>query len=136
MSRTRAPALCLGLALGLLSAGPAAAQGNAAGDGIRAEARERFDRGLALFNDGDNAGALAEFRRAYDLVPHRLVLFNIGMVYAAMGRPVEAADTLERVLGDPGPLSPERLALARRTRDEQARRVGLLAITTNVAATI
>jgi hypothetical protein len=30
---------------------------------VRNEARSRFDRGLSLFEDGDNAGALAEFKR-------------------------------------------------------------------------
>ena len=30
----------------------------------RAEARERFSRGLHLFENGDNNGALAEFKRA------------------------------------------------------------------------
>ena len=33
----------------------------------RAEARERFSRGLHLFENGDNGGALAEFNRAYAL---------------------------------------------------------------------
>ena len=48
------------------------------------EARERFGRGLRLFNDGDNAGALAEFERAYALSPHPSVLYNIGLVNAAV----------------------------------------------------
>ena len=70
----------------------------------RAEARERFDRGLRLFEEGDNGGALAEFKRAHELVPNPLVLFNIGLVYAALGRPVEATDALDRVLRDAGRL--------------------------------
>lgn len=125
-------------ALVLCAAVAAAAPGraHAADTRARAEARERFDRGIALFNEGDNAGALAEFTRAYDLVPNRLVLFNIGMVYAAMGRPVEATDTLDRVLADAGPLAADKVATARHTRDEQARRVGTLEVTTNVPASI
>src|SRR5688500_16397945 len=114
-----------------VAAGPAWSQPDR-----RAEAAERFDRGLKLFNDGDNAAALAEFKRANELVPNRLVLFNIGLVYAAMKRPVDATQTLDRVLADPGPLSAERLTVARATRDEQAKRVGFLELTTNVPAVV
>jgi hypothetical protein len=101
-------------------------------DAARAEAAERFDRGLRLFNGGDSAGALAEFRRAYGLIPNSLVLYNIGLVYAQMGRAVEAADALERVLANPAALSAERIAVARRTHDEQAARIAEIAIATNV----
>lgn len=103
---------------------------------VRTEARERFNRGLALFDEGDNAGALAEFKKTYLLVPNRLVLYNIGMVYAAMNRPVEAADTLEKVLADAGPLSANNIEIAKRTRDEQSKRVAQLVVTTNVPAVI
>ncbi|HEX3343708.1 MAG TPA: hypothetical protein VHS09_04005, partial [Polyangiaceae bacterium] len=36
----------------------ALAQPAAPADAVRQEARDRFDRGLKLFNDGDNPGAL------------------------------------------------------------------------------
>ena len=91
-----------------------------------AEARERFDRGLRLFDEGDSAGALAEFKRAHELVPNQLVLFNIGLVYAALGRPVEATDALDAVLRDSGRLPADKLERARRTRDEQAARIAQL----------
>ncbi len=121
-------------AVALLAA--ASARAAPTGDATRAEAAERFDRGLRLFNEGDNPGALAEFRRAYEIAPHVLVLFNIGLTYAAMNRPVEAADALDRVLASPGSLAPERVGHARLTRDEQARRVGLLQVVTSVPAVI
>jgi PEGA domain len=113
---------------------PAAAQAPAISP--KDEARERFDRGLKLFNEGDNAAALAEFKRAYELIPNQLVLFNIGLVYAAMNRPAEATDALGKVVADPGNLSPERLVRAKQTRDEQASRVAELTVVTNVPATI
>src|SRR3954468_20913136 len=90
------------------------------------EARDRFDRGLKLFNEGDNAGALAEFKRDYEIIPNQLVLYNIGLVYAAMNRPAEASDALNKLLADPGSLQGERLARAKQTRDEQAARVAEL----------
>jgi hypothetical protein len=124
-----ASALCLASPL---ATGRAHAQAPASTDAVRAEAGERFDRGLKLFNAGDNAGALVEFRRAYELVENVVVLYNIGLVYAQMGRAVEATDALDRVLARPGSLSPERLALARKTRDEQASRIVEIAVKANV----
>src|SRR5260370_7879175 len=79
---------------------PAGAQGTPA-LAPKDEARDRFDRGLKLFNEGDNAAALAEFKRAYDLIPNPLVLFNIRLVYAAMNRPPEATHPLGKVISDP-----------------------------------
>jgi hypothetical protein len=105
-------------------------------DAAKAEARDRFDRGLRLFNDGDNAGALAEFKRAYDLIPNPLVLYNIGLVCAAMGRPVEAVDALDKVLAAPGGVAPDRVERARQTREEQARRIAKITVVTNVPAEI
>jgi hypothetical protein len=129
--KQRASALAIGLACCLV---PCAARAEAPSpsEADRAEAAERFDRGLRLFNGGDSGGALAEFRRAYELIPNVLVLYNLGLVYAQMGRAVDAADALERVLASPGGLSPERLAIARRTHDEQAARIAEISVTTSV----
>jgi hypothetical protein len=97
------------------------------------EARERFERGLHLFDAGEDAGALAEFKRAYDLSASVVALYNMGLVYAQMGRAVEATEVLDRVLAAaPGSLSPERLTLARRRRDEQAARVAQVALSASV----
>ena len=115
--------------------GPAKAQ-PAPSNSARSEARERFSRGLHLFENGDNGGALAEFKRANELISNRLVLFNIGLVYAAMDRPVEAVATLEKVLQDAGPLKPENLVRAQAVKEEQEKRIGLVQVTTNVPATI
>lgn len=104
--------------------------------GKKAEARERFDRGLKLFNENDNSGALSEFKRAYELIPNQVVLYNIGLVYAAMGRSVEAVDALDTLLKAPGPITGDRLARARTTRDEHARRIAVLSVKTNVPAAI
>ena len=96
-------ALPLALVVVLLAAPVTASAAN--DTDARAEARTRFDRGLRLFDEGDSAGALAEFKRAHELVPNQLVLFNIGLVYAALARPVEATDALDRVLRDPAGLT-------------------------------
>ncbi|MEY4578558.1 MAG: hypothetical protein RL701_3261 [Pseudomonadota bacterium] len=98
----------------------------------RSEARERFERGLRLFNQDNTVGALAEFTRAYELVPHPLVLYNIALVQVAMQRPVDAVSTFDTLLSAPHFLSPEELALARARREEQAALIGELAITVAV----
>ncbi len=102
-----------------------------ADDPARAEARQRFARGLELFNQADNGGALAEFRKAYELVPHPLVLFNLGLVYSVLKRPVEAVEAFDRLLQAPGDLSAERIERAKSERQAQAARVGVLDVRCN-----
>ncbi len=98
---------------------------------------ERFDRGLSLFEKGDNAAALAEFKRAYELIPNPVVLYNMGLVYAAMNRPVEAADALGRYLAQAGErTSAEQRRHATQVRDEQAARVARVLVVTDHPATI
>ncbi|MCC6646378.1 MAG: PEGA domain-containing protein [Polyangiaceae bacterium] len=111
-----------------LGSGSAHAQADAA----RKEAAERFDRGLRLFDERNLPAALAELERAHALSPNPVVLLNIGLVQASMGRAVQAVATLDRVLAEPGTLSPARLEQARRTRDEHARRIGEITVTTQV----
>lgn len=100
----------------------------------RKEAADRFDRGLRLFNGGDNANALLEFKRAYELSGERSILLNVGLVQAELGRPVEAVKSLEQLLAEPSGITEAQFARARRTRDEQAARIGQLAVTTNEPA--
>lgn len=119
---------CL-LAVSLASA-PLRAQQAAAPLTPRQEAAQRFDRGLKLFDSQDNAGALAEFLRADEISPHVLLAYNIGLVYAAMSRPVQAAESLERALKTPDGLKPAQLARARSVLAEQAARIGRVRITT------
>jgi len=95
----------------------------------RAQAAQRFDRGLQLFNEGDNAGALAEFKQTYALMPNPIVLFNIGLVYAAMSRPVDAVDALSAVV-DSATLSAEQRERAQKTLADQQLRIGRVSVTT------
>jgi len=103
---------------------------------VKAEARERFDTGLHLFEKGENAGALAEFKRAYQLIPNPLVLYNMGLVYAAMNRPVDAVDSLNQFMGDPGEAGEAQRKHAEQVRVEQTKRVAQLVVLTDHPATI
>lgn len=116
---------------------PAAAPAAPPSPAVKAEARERFDRGVRLFEQGQNAGALAEFKRTYQLIPNPLVLYNMGLVYAAMNRPVEAADALDEFLGQSGTLvPPEKRKHAETVRDEQSKRIAQLMVLSGEPATI
>ncbi|HET9929076.1 MAG TPA: tetratricopeptide repeat protein [Polyangiaceae bacterium] len=44
------------------------------------EAAARFERGLALYDDGDYEAALVEFSRAYELQPTYKILYNIAKI--------------------------------------------------------
>jgi hypothetical protein len=96
-------------------------------DSVKAEAAQRFDRGLQLFDEGDNAAALAEFKRTYEIAANPLVRYNIGLVYAAMGRPVDAVDALESLPLDS--LSAEQRERATKTLSEQRARTGRIMVT-------
>jgi len=102
----------------------------------RQEAAERFDRGLRLFNQGENAGALVEFKRAYELTSDPLLLFNIGLVYAEQKRPVDAVDALDRLLASPAKLTSDQRAKAQRVRAEQAAFIAFVEVATTVPAVI
>src|SRR4029077_8018132 len=101
-------------------------------DLARAEAAERFDRAIRLVNGGDLSGAVAEVQRGDALVPAPLVLHNVGLVDAALNRPLEAARALRTVLANPSGLKPEYVARARTVLREQDDKIGQVVVTTNV----
>ena len=111
-------------------------KGEAPSPAAKLEARERFDRGLRLFEKGDNASALAEFKRANELVPNPLVLYNMGLVYAAMNRPVESVDALGAFLAQATHRQREQRRRATETRDEQETRIARLTVQTQTPATV
>lgn len=102
----------------------------------RAEARQRFDRGLALYEANDYTGALAEFQRAYELTRHPMVLFNVALVQAKLGNAASAVSSLEELKARGlAELGGERAVRAEHVYAEQLLRVGTVAIQCNVAAT-
>jgi len=103
-------------------------------DPKRAEAAERFERAIRLVNAGDLSGGLAEFQRTYALEPSVVVLYNVGLVYGELQRPVDAVRALERALKDPGALEPAELERARAALRQQAERIGRVELLANVQA--
>jgi tetratricopeptide (TPR) repeat protein len=98
------------------------------------EARQRFDRGLALFEDGDFRLALIEFERAYALVPDYRVLYNIAQVNIQLGRYAEARRALEEYVNKAGAALPEsRAAGVKDDLKMLAARTAHLSVTSNAA---
>lgn len=97
------------------------------------EARQRFDRGITLYNAGDMPGALAEFQRAHRLTGHPVVLYNLALVHANLGDAALAVEALEKLkkTGWAG-LGDERRERAESVYQEQVLRVGTIAIQTDV----
>ena len=124
----RAPLLVTVLA-SLLLAGQASAAPSGEG---KAEARERFGRGVKLYDERDYPAALAEFQKAYDLAPHPTVLFNVAQVQVALGRVVEARRTLDRLLAA-SDAQPGLLEKARGLREQLVPRIAQLNVQCSVA---
>jgi tetratricopeptide (TPR) repeat protein len=62
------------------------------------EARARFESGRLAFESGRFEEALSDFRRAYELSPRPLILYNMGIAYDRLRRDAEALDAFERYL--------------------------------------
>jgi tetratricopeptide (TPR) repeat protein len=116
--------LLAGLLLAWLLLGTARAQDR------KAEARTLTDRGSALFERGDYAGAIRAFSRAYALVPHYLTQCNIARCHEMRGEHALAARHYRRCIDEGGRGTPAEgparkgLAAAERKarpREERAR---------------
>src|SRR5439155_8508349 len=59
-----------------------------------------FDQAVALFNDGDFGGALAEFEASNKIRPSAGVLYNVGLTQKALYRYDEALASLRKYLVD------------------------------------
>lgn len=97
------------------------------------EAGERFDRGVAFYDEGDFGAALAEFLRAYELTGHWGVLYNLGQVSAALSRHVDAVRFFEDYLEGGGEeIDPARRAEVEERLRELRSRLATLTVTVDV----
>jgi PEGA domain len=72
----------------------------AAQDAAQEQARVRFRHGIELYDRGDHAAALEEFRAAYLAKPLPTIKRNIALCLRALGRYAEATDALEEMLAE------------------------------------
>ncbi len=98
-----------------------------------AEAQVEFERGVALFESGDLAEALAAFLRAYEIEPHSHLFYNIGVVQLEMGDHAAATRSLRRYLDESGDtVSARRRSEVEKHLDALSRRVARLTVRSNV----
>lgn len=97
------------------------------------EARQRFQRGLQLFEEKNFEAARVELERAYQLAPTWKLLYNIGICYSQRGDYVEALKDLERYLREgEGQISEERKEEVTRELANLRPRVARVSVKTNV----
>ncbi len=96
-SGPRAPRLVAGLAALVVLTAVAPARADA-----RSEARTHFKRGMDLIGNGKYDDGIAALQRAYELVPHPNVLYNIGRAHGEQGNLEGAIEYFRKYLdGNP-----------------------------------
>jgi hypothetical protein len=123
----------LSLFIGLtLLASPTFAESRAADDDTT-KAGARFQQGVELYREGSYEGALAEFRKAYQLSPSYRVLYNIAQTQFALHDFVGAYKSLIQYMAEGrGEISGERLMQVDDMSAKLRERIAHLQITTNV----
>jgi len=112
---------------------PSAQPAPGGGDTAMSEARQRYERGLQLFNEANYDAARVEFERAYHLAPSYKILYNIGLSYEQLGDYVQAQTTLQRYLEQGGSeISETRRAEVAKELAQIQPRVARVTIHTNV----
>jgi len=96
-------------------------------------ARERFDEGVRLFEEGEYVLSLAQFERAFELTSDYRVLFNIGQVRITLRRYADAVRALSRYLEEGGEaVGEERRQAVERDLEMLTARTAQLVVTANV----
>jgi hypothetical protein len=98
-----------------------------------ADGRTHFNRGVALFDQGNHDGALIEFQRAWELSQRPSVLFNIAATCQALHRYADAIEAIERFLASRGATDVRQRRHAQRTLNELRGLVAFVRITTEPA---
>jgi hypothetical protein len=98
------------------------------------EARERFQRGVALYREGSFDAALAEFRRAYEIAPNYRILYNLAQVQVERHDSVAALTLFGQYLQQGGTeIDAERRAQVERDMQTLRGRVADLTVESNVS---
>lgn len=127
MTTTRA----ITIALTALSLSASAAHGAEDPDAARAAAR--FQQGVELYREGSYEGALAEFRKAYQLSPSYRVLYNIAQTQYALHDFVGAYKSLLQYITEGGgEIAADRRGQVDEMSARLAERIGHLQISTNL----
>ncbi len=115
----RARGICAVLAVLLAGLWVGAPPAGAA-DASREAARQHYNRGVELANEGEYRAASDEFKAAYEASPHFATLHNIAQAELALGRVQEAVEAFKRYLREGGDQIPAD------RREQVARHVALI----------
>jgi hypothetical protein len=128
----RSPRVVAILASALVAASAQAYPGAPTGpvsEESKTEGKTRFKKALALYEEGDTLGALAEFRRAFELTGSLVVLYNMGLLFDAKDQYVDADNALAEVLAaKPDPLKPEWRKRALEVQSHARARIGVIEV--------
>lgn len=80
------------------SAQPAGTGGAPVTDAQKKTAKQLVDQAIAAQNAGDYDKAIELYRQAFAIVPHPILMFNVGQAHRLAGRPAQAAQFYERYL--------------------------------------
>lgn len=94
------------ISLGALAPSVAYAQAAPPGDATRDVARQYVDDGLAAQSRGDYDAAVALYTKAYEIIPHPVLLFDIAQAHRLAGHFEQAEVFYQRFLAT-GPSGPE-----------------------------
>lgn len=100
------------------------------------EARQHFERGIALSDEESWNAALVEFARSRELFATRGNTKNLALTLRKLQRFDEALDTYETLEKEFQNLSPQDRAFLNKELDELRKRVGTLEVNTEAGATI
>lgn len=131
MKRT---ALALGFGL-VLATAALTSPAMAADSQTQQAAGQHFERGVALYGEADYRGALTEFKRAYELAPNPLVLYNIGQSQFQLRNYSAALSTFERYLAEAGANAPHEKEVEQSVATLKTR-VGRVDIESNLPADV
>jgi hypothetical protein len=99
-----------------------------------AEAAARFQRGVDMYREGGFEGALAEFRKAYQVSPSYRVLYNIAQAQVALHDFVGAHKSLLQYMSEGGAeISTDRRLQVDEMFAKLSERIARIQVTTNVA---
>lgn len=129
--RTNIIALCLGLTL--LSLPQSTVAQSRTDDTDAARAAVRFQQGVDLYREGSYEGALAEFRKAYQISPSFRVLYNIAQTQYALHDFVGAYKSIIQYMAEGrGEISGDRQSQVDEMSAKLRERIGHVQISTNL----
>ena len=126
---TRPPLLATALAIAISGASGATHAQPAQRTPEQQEADRHFKDGVARYKEGKFDAALAEFKEAYRIAPHPLVLYNMAGCYRELSRYGEAVKAYRQFLSEgPGKAPESRLTDARAELDKIYALVGRVTV--------